>query len=268
MGRPRYKRAMRAMRAIVRRPSPRLADCELTHRERVPIDVDRARHQHEAYVELLGGLGAEITWLEPADEHPDGVFVEDTAVVVPPVAVLTRPGAASRRGEVATMRPELARDGRPVVDLLPPARLDGGDVVLVGLTLYVGVTERTDDEGRHQLTDAVRPHGYQVVPVAVSGVLHLKSALAALPDGTFVARRDHVDPAALGHAIILDAPEPTGADVLAMGEALVISASAPRTAAAVADLGWTVHLVDIGEFEKAEAGVTCLSVLDARLAPQ
>ncbi|MGH9118897.1 MAG: dimethylarginine dimethylaminohydrolase family protein [Acidimicrobiales bacterium] len=255
------------MRAIVRRPGPRLADCELTYLERVPIDVDRARHQHAAYVDLLHRLGAEIVWLAPADEHPDGVFVEDTAVVAPPLAVLTRPGTESRRGEVRTMRPALDRDRRPVVELTPPARLDGGDVLLVGHTLYVGVTARTDDEGRRQLADSVRPHGFQVTPVGVSGVLHLKTALTALPDGTLLTFGGHVDRAALGRATVIDAAEPSGANVLTLGDAVVIAASAPRTAEAVADLGWAVHVVEIDEFEKAEAGVTCLSVLYPRPAP-
>ncbi|MGH9135413.1 MAG: N(G),N(G)-dimethylarginine dimethylaminohydrolase, partial [Acidimicrobiales bacterium] len=195
------------------------------------------------------------------------VFVEDTAVVVPPVGVLSRPGAASRRGEVATMRPELGRGGRPVVELTAPARLDGGDVVVVGRTLYVGVTARTDDEGRRQLAATVGRHGYRVVPVAVSGVLHLKSALTALPDGTLVTFGDHVERTALGGAAVIDAAEPSGADVLALGHAVVIAASAPGTAEAIADLGWPVHTVEIDEFEKAEAGVTCLSVVDPRPAP-
>ena len=255
------------MRAIVRRPGPRLIECELTYLERVPIDLERARHQHAAYVDLLAGLGAAITWLAPADEHPDGVFVEDTAVVAPPVAVLTRPGAASRRGEVATMRPELGRGGRTVVELTAPARLDGGDVVVVGPTLFVGVTPRTDDEGRRQLAAAVGPFGYRVVPVGVSGVLHLKSALTALPDGTLVTFGDHVDRAALGGVALVDAAEPSGADLLVLGPAVVIAASAPRTAETIADLGWPVHAVEVGEFEKAEAGVTCLSVVDPRPAP-
>jgi dimethylargininase len=249
------------MRALVRRPSPLLADCELTHLQRQPIDAARARAEHEAYVALLASLGAQPVWVEDAPEHPDGVFVEDVAVIAGPLAVLTRPGAESRRGEVPTMRAALRRLGVPTAELAEPAHLDGGDVLRIDRTFYIGDTARTDAAGRAAFSAAVAPHGFDVVTVGVNGVLHLKSGATALPDGTLVVWPGSVDLAAFGRREVLEAAEPQGADVLLVGDAVVVSAAAPRTAEAIAARGFAVHRVDVAELEKAEAGTTCMSVL-------
>ncbi|MET0740684.1 MAG: N(G),N(G)-dimethylarginine dimethylaminohydrolase [Candidatus Nanopelagicales bacterium] len=249
------------MRALVREPSDRIVECELSHLARAPIDVRRAREQHRGYVELLAALGANIVWLDPLPDHPDGVFVEDVAVVAAPIAVLTRPGAESRRGEVPSMRDMLHAHGVQTEEISDPGQLDGGDVLAIGRTFYVGATARTNDDGRRQFADAVRPHGYDVIPVAVDGILHLKTGVTALPDGTLVANVRHVDLNAFGGLPVLAAAEPQGSDVLLLGDTVVVSASAPMTATAIAARGYDVRTVEVDELEKAEAGVTCMSVL-------
>jgi dimethylargininase len=248
--------------AFVRTPSPRLADAELTFLEPSAIDVERARAQHAVYRELLVRLGLSIVELPPAPEHPDGVFVEDIVVVCDSTAVLTRPGALSRRGEVETAEAAFAGHGLTLHRITEPGTMDGGDVLQVGDTVYVGRTQRTNDAAASQLADLLAPLGRTVVQVGVTGALHLKSAVTALPDGTLIAHPDWFDTSAV-RGPILPAVEPSGADVLLVGDTVVISASAPETAELIRRQGFTVEPVDIGEFEKCEAGVTCLSVLSS-----
>lgn len=248
--------------AFVRQPSPRLAEAELTFLEREPVDVKRAVAQHAEYRRVLSHLGLEILPLPPAPELPDGVFVEDVVVVVGDVAILTRPGAPSRRPEVDTVGPAVERAGFTLRRLEAPATLDGGDVLQVGDTIYVGRTRRTNDAGREQLAEIVGSLDRRVVPVDVSGALHLKTAVTALPDGTFVAVPDWFDSAALEGPLLV-APEPSGADVLAVGDAVVLASDAAATAAEIRARGFVVEPVDISEFAKCEAGVTCLSVVTA-----
>jgi dimethylargininase len=252
---------VRPTAAIVRAPSPRLAEAELTHRDRTPIDPQVARAQHAAYVALLAQLGLEIVVAPELPDHPDGVFVEDTAVVVDDLAILARPGAPSRRGEVGSIGALLVAHGFRPAAIEAPGTLDGGDVLQVGTTVYVGRTHRTNDAAVAQLGSLLRPRGREVVPVDVSGVLHLKSAATALPDGTILAARGHVDEVAFARHDLLHVPEPSGADVLLVGETVVVAGSAPRTAQMIAARGFEVVSVELAELEKAEAGVTCPSIL-------
>ena len=159
------------------------------------------------------------------------------------------------------MRDLLHRLAVQTEEITEPGRIDGGDVLLIGRSFYVGVTARTDDDGRSQFAEAVRSHGYEVIPVAVDGVLHLKTGVTALPDGTLVADVRHVDVAAFGDRPVLAAAEPQGSDVLLLGDTVVVSASAPSTADAIAARGFAVRTVEVDELEKAEAGVTCMSLL-------
>ena len=251
------------MVAFVREPSGRLAEAELTFLQPQSVEIELARAQHREYCSLLGRLGLKVVAFPEAPDHPDGVFVEDVVVIVDDVAILTRPGAPSRRGEVPTVRAELQRRGFTVESLRDPATLDGGDVLGVGDTLYVGRTRRTNDEAARQLAAIVKPLGRRVMQVDVTGALHLKTAVTALPDGTFVALPEWLDADALAGPVVT-ALDPTGADVLLVDQTVVISSSAPRTAEVIRDLGWTVATVDISEFEKCEAGVTCMSVLSRR----
>ncbi len=248
-------------RILVRRPSPRLADGELTHLARVPVDPALALRQWEGYVAAFRSRGWAVTEVEPADEHPDGVFVEDTAVVFPDsdgadLAVLTRPGVATRQGEVASTARALTGSGLDVARIVDPGTLDGGDVLKVGRTAYVGRGGRTNDAGIAQLAALVRPRGWEVVPVPVPAALHLKSAVTALPDGTVVGRAP-LDPFD-GFLVV---PEDHGTAVVDLGGgAVVMSADAPRTAALYRSRGLDVLSVPITEFEKLEGCVTCLSV--------
>ena len=246
--------------ALVRPPGPRLAEGIVTHVRRSPVDVARARVQHEGYLAALQAAGWRPVEVEPADEHPDVVFVEDTVVVVEDLAVLTRPGAAERRGEVDGTRRAVEAQGLRTAELSPPATLDGGDVLQVGPTVYVGRGGRTNAAGVRALRDLLAPLGRTVVPVALRGVLHLKSAVTALPDGTLVGLTDGID--ASGLPSLRVPPEEPGAHVVPLGDGrLLLAASAPRSAQWLDDLGFDVDVVDIGEFEKLEGCVTCLSVL-------
>jgi dimethylargininase len=243
--------------ALVRRPGPRLADGIVTHIERIPVDVELARRQHDAYVATLAGHGWRPHPVPPADDCPDAVFIEDTVVVCDGLAVLTRPGAPQRVPEVDAVEAIVRELGLAVARIEPPGTLDGGDVLQVGSTVYVGVGGRTNDDGVRQLGRALAGLGRAVVPVPLRGVLHLKSAVTALPDGTLLAWGDHVE--------LADArpvPEESGAHVVPLGATeVLIAASAPRTADLVSEIGFDPVVVDITEYEKLEGCVTCLNVL-------
>jgi dimethylargininase len=247
--------------ALVRRPSSRMADGITTHIDRVPADAGLAERQHEAYVDAVAGCGWAVREVAPADDLPDSAFVEDTVVMLGDLAVLTRPGADERRAEVAGAEAVVRSLGLEVARIEDPGTLDGGDVLQVGATVYVGRSGRTNADGIRQLRRHAARTGRTVVPVKLHGVLHLKSAVTALPDGTFVAS----DPSLFDTApfpTMRVVPEEAGSHVVVMGgEALLMAASAPRTAAMFDDLGFDVIAVDIGEFEKREGCVTCLSVL-------
>jgi dimethylargininase len=255
-------RPSRPTAALVREVSPRIADAELTFLapER-PIDLARARSQHAAYVDALRELGIEIVVVPPAPEHPDGVFVEDTCVVVDDLAVLTRPGATSRQGEVASVERVLQERGVTTTTIAAPATLDGGDVLQVGDEVFVGRSQRTDAAGVEALGSLLAPLGRTVTPIEVSGALHLKTAATALPDGTIVAVPSWLDVAGFGDRPVVAAPEPAGANLLLVGETVLVSSGAPRTAELVTARGFAVVTVEVSELERAEAGLTCLSVL-------
>jgi dimethylargininase len=246
--------------ALVRRPGRRLAEGIVTHLDRVPVDVDLARRQHEGYRAALRRCGWRVVEVAPTDRHPDAVFVEDTVVVVDDLAVLTRPGAPSRRGELAGTEAVVRALGLRPVRIEQPATLDGGDVLQAGRTVYVGLGGRTTRAGIDQLRGLLEPLGRTVVAVRLGEVLHLKSAVTALPDGSLVGLPHLVDTDVLPP--VQAAEEEGGAHVVPLGGAsILLAASAPRTAARLAAAGWLPEVVDIGEFEKLEGCVTCLSVL-------
>jgi dimethylargininase len=246
--------------AIVRRPSPRLAEGIVTHIERASVDAGRAAEQWEHYVGALRDHGWRIEEAPAANEHPDGVFVEDAAVVLRGVAVLTRPGAPQRRGEVESMARTLGRLGLEPRRITDPGELDGGDVMSAGDTVYVGVGGRTNAEGVRQLGEALGPAGMTTMSVPLSRVLHLKSAATVLPGGTVIGYPDALDDPAV-FPRFLAAPEEPGAHVVRLGgNAVLMATGAPRTEALLRRQGLRPVTVDIGEFEKLEGCVTCLSV--------
>jgi dimethylargininase len=248
-------------RILVRRPSPRLAAGELTNLQRSPVDPDLALAQWRGYVAAFADHGWAVTEIAPADEHPDGVFVEDTLVMFDDLAVITSPGVVSRRGEVSSTAASLdGIGGLTVARIALPGTLDGGDVLKIGRAAYVGQGSRTNPEGVAQLAALIEPCAWRVVPVPVSKVLHLKSGLTALPDGTVIGYEPLVDDPHI-FPTFLPVPEEHGAAVVDLGDGVVImSADAPRTADLLRGRGLQVVTVPITEFEKLEGCVTCLSV--------
>jgi dimethylargininase len=248
--------------AITRAVSPTLSDCQLEHLDRQPIDVPRASAQHRAYEECLRALGARVISLPAAVDCPDGVFVEDPALVLDEIAVVTRMGAEARRAESETLAEAVARF-REVRRLREPATLEGGDVMRIGKTLYVGWSRRTNRAGIEQLSELIAPFGYRVVAVDVSGCLHLKSACCYLGGDRILANREWFDHTALAGFNILDVPpaEPRAANVLRVGDTVLIPAVFKWTAEMLSVNGYQPRPVDTTELMKAEAGVTCMSLL-------
>ena len=245
---------------LVRRPGSRLAEGIVTHISRTPVDVALARAQHAAYASALAAGGWVIRQVPAADDCPDSVFIEDTVVICEDLAVLTRPGAAARRAEVAGAAQAVRSLGLRTACIQAPGVLDGGDVLQVGHTVYAGRGGRTNGEGIRQLRSLLGPLGRTVIAVPLRNVLHLKSAVTALPDGTFLLLPELV-PAGLFPAV-RPVTEQGGCHVVPLGgDCVLIAASAPRTAGLLDDLGFTPVVVDISEFEKLEGCVTCLSVL-------
>ena len=247
-------------RALVRRPSSRLADGLLTHLERRPVDHELALSQWGDYVAALEANGWPTIEVEPADECPDSVFVEDTMVVHRDLAVIARPGAPERRPETAGAERAIADLGYRIARIESPGTLDGGDVLKLGSTMYVGAGGRTNHEGIRQLAQVTAPEGVEVVAVPISRILHLKTGLTALPDGTLLAYLPVIDhPELLPR--LTPVPEQHGWRAVLLGDGKVLmSTSAPRTAQLVADAGYELVQVDVSELEKLEASVTCLSV--------
>jgi dimethylargininase len=248
--------------ALTRPVSPSLANCELTHLARQPIDIPRAIQQHAAYEQLLKSLGATVRQLPAAPDLPDAVFIEDTAVVLDEVAVIARPGAPSRRPETPAVAKVLA-EYRPLCHIEPPATLDGGDVLRVGRTLYVGRSSRTSDEAIRQLRQLLEPLSNRVVPVEVTGCLHLKSAATLIADGLLL-----VNPAWLPNDafpdldhLAIDPAEPLAANALRIGDTVVYPGHFPRTLDRIRQHGLRVATIDCTELAKAEGAVTCCSLI-------
>ena len=252
--------------AIIRPVSRSIVHCELTHLAREPIDYDRAVRQHGAYEAALAALGCEIVRAPAAHDMPDAVFVEDVALVLDEVAVMTRPGAASRRGEAPGVEQELARHRR-VVRIGAPGTLDGGDVLRVGRRFFAGRSSRTNDAGIAQLRTLVSEHGYPVDAVDVGGCLHLKSAVTAVGEHALLGNSAWVDRRVFGDVewIEVDPAEPQAANALWVDDGVIYPRGYARTAALLrAHLeakGMSLHLVDASELAKAEGGVTCCSLI-------
>ncbi len=246
--------------AIVRPPADNLADGQLTHLQRSEIDTELANAQWDSYVAAFADNGWDIVEVPLAIGQPDSVFIEDAVVVFGELAVIANPGAESRRGEIAEAEQTVRGLGLKVARIEQPGTLDGGDVLKVGKTVYVGRGGRTNAEGIRQLRALVSPLGYTVVAVPVTKALHLKSTVTALPDGTIIGYPPVVDdPSIFGR--FLAVPEAGGLAVVVLApDTILMASSAPQSAALIADLGYRVVTVDIGEFEKLEGCVTCLSV--------
>jgi dimethylargininase len=248
--------------AIIRGVSPGIASCELSYRDRQPIDLEKARAQHAAYEAVLESLDCRVVRLDAEDDLPDSVFVEDTAVVLDEVAVITRPGAASRRPETDSIADALGRY-RELLRIMAPATLDGGDVLRIGRRLYVGRTGRSNEAGVAQLGELVSGYGYEVREVAVNGCLHLKSAVSTVSGSTILLDPAHVDPCEFSDydcTEIRDGESAAG-NALLIGETLLLPAGCPETRDRLGAMGIDVIEVDNTELAKAEGGLTCCSLI-------
>lgn len=272
--------------ALTRGVSDSLAACELTHLRRTPIDLGLAREQHGRYEDALRRAGCRVVSMPALHEFPDAVFVEDVAVILDEIAIITRPGAQSRRPETTTVAAAL-ESWRPVVQIEEPGTVEGGDVLRVGRRIFVGRSGRTNDEGILQLAALAAPHGYEVIPVSVSGCLHLKSAVTEVAPGTILVNREWVSPAAFDdmNVVAVDPSEPYAANALFVAGSLappvrgsgptlhapgpsgsgnpatIYPSSFPRTARVLESLSIPLDIIDMSELRKAEGAVTCCSLV-------
>jgi dimethylargininase len=248
--------------AITREVSSSINRCELTHSPREPISLDLARQQHRAYEDTLARFGCEIVRLPEEPDLPDAVFVEDTAVVLGDLAIITRPGAESRRAETESVA-EVLRTYRELAYIEEPGTLDGGDVLHVGARVYVGLSERTNRAGAEQLRRLLLPKGYAVTPVEVQDCLHLKSSAALVTACILLVNPDCVDVDAFSGLsfITVDPAEPRAATALRIGGDVICPAHNPRTVEKLLEHRIRVTTVDVSELAKAEAGVTCMSII-------
>jgi dimethylargininase len=250
--------------ALTRAVSPAMADCELTHLPRVPIDVATAVAQHATYEQALARLGCRVSRLPAAPDSPDSVFIEDTAVVFDEIAVIARPGADSRRAETAGVEEALKHE-RVIARIEAPGTMDGGDVMVVGRTVFVGLTGRTNGSGIEQLRRIIEHFDYalRVVEVDAAGCLHLKSAVTAFADDTLLVNPRWVAAQAFAdyRLIEVDQSEPAAANIVRVGERLLYSDGFPRTLERLSRLGREITTVDVGEIAKAEGAVTCCSLI-------
>ena len=250
--------------AVTREVSSRIAECELTHLTRVPMDLERARAQHRQYQALLRELGCELIRLPAEPAMPDSVFVEDAAVVLDELAVIMRPGAPSRRAETASVAAAL----KPYRDLFyieVPGALDGGDVLRLGKTLFVGQSQRSNAQGVEQLRRIVAGFGYHVVSVPLHGCLHLKSAVTPVTDDALLINRAWTDAQIFGayRLIEVDPAEPFAANALRIGATVIYPEAFPETRKRLEAQGVRVRTVDASELAKAEGGLTCGSLIFA-----
>jgi len=253
---------MSKLAAITRAVGPALAHCELTFIEREPIDVARAAEQHDAYCTALRAAGVSVFTLPAAENLLDAVFVEDAAVVLDEIAIVTRPGIDSRRIEVDAVAAVLALHRRTAC-IEVPGSLEGGDVLRIGRRLFVGRSTRTNDSGLRQLASIVKPLGYDVVQVGVHGCLHLKTAVTALSRDTLLVNPGWIDTEILDgfRHVAVAADEPFAANTLTLDGIVYISAKWNRTRRNLENAGFTTKAMNISELEKAEAGLTCLSII-------
>ena len=248
--------------AITREVSPRFNECEITHIERAPIDLSTAREQHGEYVRVLKSLGCEVMELPAEPDLPDSVFVEDTAVILPEVVVITRPGADSRKPETES----IARAQQPLkklTSLRAPAALDGGDVLVLGKKIFVGLSTRSNQEAIDQLNSLLAEYGYSATGVQMHDCLHLKSAVTSVDDHTLLINKNWVE---LSHfknfnLIEVDPGEPFAANCLSIDGSIIFPAAFPKTRARLEEAGYKVLTIDVSELAKAEGAVTCCSLI-------
>jgi dimethylargininase len=250
------------LRAITHTVSPIIDKCELTFIDRSPIDFQLATQQHNYYCAVLETLGIIVNTLSENESYPDSCFVEDTAIVVDELAVICSMGVPSRRGETKLIERELSKY-RSIVRIILPAMVEGGDVLRIGKRIFVGQSGRTNIEGIQELTRILQPYGYKVVPVRTKDSLHLKSACSAIDDETLFVNPDWVELDGLKGVNLVYTPpeEPWSANVIRVGTTVCIQAGFPRAVELIGNVVRKVEIVDTSELRKAEAGLTCSSII-------
>jgi dimethylargininase len=248
--------------AITRDVSPRFNECEITHIDRTPINVEIARAQHHEYVNALTSIGCQVVELPAEADLPDSVFVEDTAFILDEVAVITRPGADSRKPETESIIRALSPH-RALVQVTAPATVDGGDVLVLGHDIYVGISTRSNDAAIHQLRELLDIYGYKVTGVEMHDCLHLKTALTKVDDSTLLINPNWVDTSHFKDFdwIEVDPSEPFAANCLPVNGQIIYPTSFPKTRAKLEARGYKVKAVSVDELAKAEGAVTCCSLI-------
>jgi dimethylargininase len=248
--------------AITRNISPRFNECEITHIERTPIDMDVARAQHHAYVQALQQIGCETIELPAESDLPDSVFVEDTAFILPELAVITRPGADSRKPETESIIQALSPHMK-LIHVREPATVDGGDVLVLGKNIYVGISTRSNQAAIDQLNELLAEYGYRVTGVQMHDCLHLKTAVTRVDDKTLLINKNWVDTHHFKDLnwIEVDPSEPFAANCLPIGSSIIYPTTFPKTCAKLEAVGYDVITVDVSELAKAEGAVTCCSLI-------
>jgi dimethylargininase len=248
--------------AITRDVSPRFNECEITHIDRIPIDLNVARSQHHRYVQALKELGCAVLELPAESNLPDSVFVEDAAVVLPEAAIITRPGADSRKPETESIARAL-RPYRKLLSIAPPGSLDGGDVLVVGKNIFVGISGRSNQEAVRQINQLLGRYGYRAQGAEMRDCLHLKTAVTRVDDKTLLINRGWVDVETLeGYDLIeVDESEPFGANCLPIGGSIIFPVAFPKTRRRLEERGYQIVGVEVHELAKAEGAVTCCSLI-------
>jgi len=248
--------------AITRAVSASLGQCELTHQARQSIDLDLARKQHTKYEACLERLGCKVIYLPELPNHPDAVFVEDTAIILDEIAVITRPGAISRREEIESVAATLL-PFRGLLQIEAPGTLDGGDVLVIGKDIYVGLSSRSNKQAVGQMRARIAPFGYRVHSVEVHGCLHLKSAVTTVSANTVLVNPSWIDAHLFEHYEVIDIhpSEAFAANGLLIGETVIYPITFPRTAEQLDKRGIRIEPVDLSELAKAEGAVTCCSLV-------
>jgi len=248
--------------AVTRDVSPRFNECEITHIERTPINIHIAREQHRGYVDALKSIGCEVLELPAEADLPDSVFVEDTAFILPETAVITRPGADSRKPEtesiIQTLSPHIK-----LSYLQAPATLDGGDVLVVGKQIFIGLSTRSTPDATSQLNNMLGEYGYSITGIKLQDCLHLKSAVTRIDDNTLLINKNWVETSHFDkyEQIEVDPSEPHAANCLPIGNSIIFPVSFPKTRKILESRGYKIVSVEVDELAKAEGAVTCCSLI-------
>jgi len=225
-------------------------------------DYEKALAQHDAYVGALRGCGLAVTVLEADEAYPDSVFVEDTAVLSEKAAVITRPGAPSRRGEESAVALALGEFYSGLEAILPPGTLEGGDVMRAGGRFYVGLSARTNEDGTRQFAAILRRGGYEMIAVPLRDVLHLKTGISYLENDRLLACGEFLGHPLLSAFTVIPVPpaESYAANSLWVNGRVLVPSGFPRTRAAIEEAGYATVPLDVSEFRKLDGGLSCLSL--------